>query len=218
MLRCKTVAFFLVVLFFSTHTYAQIVRIDSVAVPKPISTFSDTSDYYTKHHRDPHKATVRSAIIPGWGQWYNHKYWKVPIVVGALVTTGIIFNYWLGEYKMYRQAYLAVIDASNGDSTLYRKIDTAFYTWSPPDIQYARNESRQYVDYSALAFVLIWGLNVVDATVDAHLHEFDVTDNLSMNLSPSGGWLTGGALGVSLIVDIHKAKHKPYLLLTHPLY
>lgn len=189
---------------------AQYVHIDSVAVPK-----KDTGEYAVKPHRDPRKATIRSAIIPGWGQIYNHKYWKVPIVWGGLTACVIIFNYNLTQYNMYRHIYSEMIAVGNGDSSQYRPADSIYFQrFNPQDIQYARNSARQYVDYSAIAFLLVWGLNIVDATVDAHLHEFDVSDDLTLKIQPKSGF-TDGITGLGLVLDIHppKKKHPPLQML-----
>ena len=76
-----------------------------------------------------------------------------------------------------------------------------------------RNEFRKDQDYSVLFFLLFWGLNVVDATVDAHLMSFDVSDNLSMNLQqPSGNVMLPGATGISLVFNLHKARYKTFSL------
>ncbi|TDW96012.1 DUF5683 domain-containing protein [Dinghuibacter silviterrae] len=202
MSRCKTWVLCALLLPLSIVAKAQIVRIDSVAVARPQE---DTSEYTTKHHRDPRKATIRSAIIPGWGQIYNHKYWKAPIAWGGLVACGIVFKFNLDQYNLFRRVYK---EMNGTDTSWYKRAPDSTYRYnSPQDIQYARNYYRQYVDYSVLAFVLVWGLNVVDATVDAHLHEFDVTDNLTLRIQPTSGFMSGYT-GLSLVLDIHKAKHK----------
>jgi hypothetical protein len=185
----------------SIVTKAQIVRIDSVAVARPQE---DTSEYTTKHHRDPRKATIRSAIIPGWGQIYNHKYWKAPIAVGGLVACAVIFESNIKYYNLFRRVYREI---EGTDTSWYKGADSVYRYASPQDVQYVRNTYRQWVDYSVLAFVLVWGLNVVDATVDAHLHEFDVTDKLTLRMQPSGGF-GSGYFGLSLVLDIHPPKHK----------
>lgn len=203
----------LVCLSLSLASRAQIVRIDSVAVAKP-QVQEDTSAYSTKHHRDPRKATIRSAIIPGWGQVYNHKYWKVPLVYGGLVACGLIFNYNLQQYKLYRRVYKEMVGT---DTTWHQGADSIYLYYSPQDVQFARNSARQYVDYSALAFLLMWGLNVIDATVDAHLHEFDVTDKLTLSIQPKSG-LTNGFTGLSLVLDIHPPKRRLSPILTKHIF
>ena len=198
----------------SGSALAQYVHIDSVAVVK-----KDTSQFKVKPHRDPHKATIRSAMIPGWGQIYNHQYWKAPIAWGGLAACVIIFRSNIQNYNYWRHVYSVVsaVEGTPPDSSLYRTIDTTLYQYGLPSIQYIRNAYRQYVDYSVVAFILVWGLNVIDATVDAHLHEFDVTDNLSLRINPASKF-TDGVDGFSLVLDIHKARHRLSPILTNHIF
>jgi hypothetical protein len=72
-----------------------------------------------------------------------------------------------------------------------------------------RNEFRQNEDYSILFFLLFWGLQIVDATVDAHLKYFDISDQLTMHLqTPSENMLPARSTGVSLAFDWHKSRHR----------
>lgn len=174
---------------------AVAVKTDSLTKPQP-----DT----TKKARvyDPKVAARRSALIPGWGQIYNKKYWKVPIVYGALGVTGYIFFDNIKTYKEYKFAYAARIKAQSGipsDSADYYKLKDIYKVLSPGSIRTARDDFRRYVDYSALIFVLLWGLNVVDATVDAHLKGFDVSPDLSLHLK-AGYSDFAGTNGVSLVL------------------
>lgn len=153
------------------------VKTDTLIKPQP-----DTTKKIKVY--DPKVAARRSALIPGWGQIYNKKYWKLPIVYGALGVTGYIFFDNIKTYREYKFAYAARIKAQAipPDSTDYRKLKDIYKTLSPGSIRTARDDFRRYVDYSALIFVLLWGLNVVDATVDAHLKGFDVSPDLSLYL------------------------------------
>ena len=155
---------------------------------------------------DPKIAARRSAILPGWGQIYNKKYWKLPIVYGALGVTGYIFFDNIKTYKEYKFTYAARIKAQTPpdyDSTDYRKLKDIYKVLSPGSIRTARDDFRRYVDYSALIFVLLWGLNVVDATVDAHLKGFDVSPDLSLQIR--GGYSDFAKTnGVSLVLTIGK--------------
>jgi hypothetical protein len=182
-------------------------------------------DSLAKKKHDPRKATVRSAMIPGWGQIYNHKYWKLPLVyaaVGIPVYTYIYNRTW---YNNFQQAISIVDFYSSLDSLavpasvvakLPAKIQTLVTLGYGQEnaLRTYRNEFRKDEDYSILFFLLFWGLNVVDATVDAHLMYFDVSDNLSMNLQqPSPGFLPGGgATGVSLVFELHKPRYRPLML------
>ena len=130
----------------------------------------------------PRTAAIRSAIIPGWGQAYNKRYWKIPLVWGALGTTAGIFVYNLKYYKLLRNAYNI---RETNDSAAFGQIDPRFVNLSTDALQSYRDSFRQDIDYSALFFLLFWGLNVVDATVDAHLKGFDVGNNLTLKVKPS---------------------------------
>lgn len=131
----------------------------------------------------PRVAAIRSAILPGWGQVYNKKYWKLPIIYGALGTTAGIFVYNLNYYKRFRYAYrvLATKDSGNFDNV---HPDLKFFIDRNDlsGLQYNRDEFRRNIDYTVLVFLLFWGLNVVDASVDAHLKSFDVSPDLSLQL------------------------------------
>jgi hypothetical protein len=150
----------------------------------------DTSVKY-----NPHKALFRSAVLPGWGQWYNKKYWKIPIIYGALgVTTGIFF-YNLKEYKLLRKAVQYRSDTIPSNDAI---IDPSFIHLSTESIRIYRDAFRQNIDYSVLAFLVVWGLNVVDATVDAHLKAFDVSPDIGMKIRPGFNYMTNNA-GVSFV-------------------
>ncbi len=181
----------------------RILGADSLAIRRV--TLKDS----TKIH-SPHKAAVRSAILPGWGQAYNRKYWKIPIVYGALGITAGIFNYNLKEYNKVRFAYFALLNT-----------DTAQYKYVAPELQpfitanaisslrNYRDEFRKNIDYSVLFFLVFWGLNVVDATVDAHLKGFDVGNELTMKIKPAFNTMPRGiGAGLTLAFSLHKEQHK----------
>lgn len=180
--------------------------------PKKLATTVDSSKKKVKAPHDPRKATIRSAIIPGWGQVYNKKYWKVPIVYAALGITGYVFFDNIKTYREVRYAYQVTVtkDTANYDNVApYLRVFVENNAASSLDNY--RREFRRNIDYSVLVFLLFWGLNVVDATVDAHLKEFDVSPELSMKLKPLLPNNTyqlgvGNTAGLSLVFDIHKAK------------
>jgi hypothetical protein len=149
---------------------------------------------------NPRKATIRSAILPGWGQIYNKKYWKLPLVWGALGTTAGVYFYNVGTYRKLRQAYIYATDDDQSNNVL---IDPRFSNLSPGAIRSYRDAFRQNIDYSVLFFILFWGLNVVDATVDAHLKAFNVNDDLSLYIKPGYSEMAN-TTGVSLVLKIGK--------------
>ncbi len=184
----------------------RVLGVDSVGVQQvPV-------DSAGKKKHSPRKATIRSAILPGWGQIYNKKYWKLPIVYGALGVTGYIFNYNRIQYNKVKYAYFYVVNRKTADSSKYkldlvdpqlRKRAEALDAYS---LKLYRNEFRKDIDYSVLFFLFFWALNVVDATVDGHLKDFDVSDNLSLKFKPTINTLPN-TLGVSMVFTI--GKHPP---------
>jgi hypothetical protein len=170
---------------------------------------------------DPRKATIRSAILPGLGQIYNRKYWKLPLVYAAIGIPAYTYFYNRSWYRKCQFA-LAIIDnyqtyapGTPVPDTLLAKVNIKLQpfvvNFDDNSLRTYRNEYRKDQDYSVLFFLLFWGLNVVDATVDAHLMYFDVSDQLSMHLQqPSPGCMAPGssATGLSLVFDFHKPRYK----------
>jgi hypothetical protein len=159
----------------------------------------------------PRIATRRSAILPGWGQAYNKQYWKIPVVYGILAIPTVAFVYNNNMYKKTRFAYEALFKAQlapNFDSTDYRRIDPQLRGLSISSVQTYRNAFRRDRDYSILWFILAWGLQVADATVFAHLKQFDVSDDLSMQLSPTFNPQTRTP-GFGLVMSIRNPDKKP---------
>lgn len=153
---------------------------------------------------NPRIATFRSAVIPGWGQAYNKKYWKIPIIYGALGTTTGVFLYNIKTYNILRKA---VIYRAAKDSAA---VDPEYQRYSTEALRGYRNVLRQNIDYSVLVFLVFWGLNVVDATVDAHLKAFDVSPDISMKIQPGFNYVTNSP-GISLVFFL-KDKHAKAIL------
>jgi hypothetical protein len=178
------------------------------------SNTSDTSgksllalDTVIKKKHNPKIATFRSAVLPGWGQAYNKKYWKIPIVYGALGTTAGVFLYNIKTYRLLRKAVIYRLDKDTSNDNL---IAPEFATLSTESIRFYRNAYRQNIDYSVLVFLIFWGLNVVDATVDAHLKAFDVSPDIGMKVRPGINQTTNG-VGLSLVFFFKDKNSKPLL-------
>lgn len=136
-------------------------------------------------HHIPRIATRRSAIIPGWGQIYNGEYWKLPLVYGVLAIPSVMYVYNQDYYKKTKFAYEARFKEENGDSSDIAQIDPELTGLGIGSLQNYRNSFRRNRDYSILWFLLAWGLQVVDATVSAHLKQFNVNDDLSLQIHPT---------------------------------
>ncbi len=126
----------------------------------------------------PSKAAFYSAILPGLGQAYNKKYWKVPIVWGA-IGTGVYF-YVKNDKQLdrYRGAYKRRL-AGFKDDEFYGPNDTPFI--SDDGLIRAQQQFRRNKEVSLLVTFLFYSLNIIDANVDAHLLQFNVDQNLSLS-------------------------------------
>jgi len=170
-----------------------IFQSEAQSIPqKTDSTKVVNSEIPPKKH-EPGKATIYSAVLPGFGQIYNRKYWKVPIVYGGFVGLGIYINKYNQQYLSYKQAYYDLND-NNPKTTFYQtkfpKEDFSKITSSEiknfnnnriiPNIDYYRKKRDLYI----IVTVGFYLLNILDANVDAHLIDFDISEDLSLNIQP----------------------------------
>lgn len=122
------------------------------------------------------KATTLAMICPGAGQLYNKSYWKVPIVVGAFATMGYVIDWNARGYKRYRTAYNQVV---NGQPDEFEGRYSADY------LKNMKDNFRRNRDLCIILTGALYLLNVVDAHVDAHLKDYDISDDLSVRLEPT---------------------------------
>ena len=156
--------------------FGQSSKITNVAPEKAKKEKPD----YSLIPKNPRKATILSAILPGAGQVYNGKIWKVPILYAGFMTDIYFINFNNKRYETFREALFA-FDAGESNqfpslnrNSLVRNVDY----W------------RQNRDMTILLLVGIYALNLVDANVDAHLSGFDISDDLALKIEP-------GATGLS---------------------
>ena len=130
------------------------------------SAAQDTALFAMK--KSPLGAMVRSAIIPGWGQFYNESYWKIPLVLGltGFLSYGIISEH--NNFIEYRDLYDASITVNNPSGNLQLKQFREFY----------RNNRDTYGWW----FLVTYLLQIADAFVDAHLYDFDISDEMHAGL------------------------------------
>ena len=168
------------ILFLATgfSAYSQNSAVDSTKVDKPEAVHS------------PRKATIYSAVFPGMGQIYNRKYWKVPLVYGGFATLGYFINFNNDLYITYKQAYSDIIDndpTTNSFKDL--KVNPIFFE---PDkisqlterLRMAKDGSRRNRDLVVISTAVFYALNIIDASVDAHFFNFDISDDLTINWVP----------------------------------
>ena len=182
------------------------------------------TDSTVRKKHDPRKATLYSTFCPGLGQIYNHRYWKLPLVYAAVGIPTYTFFYNKSWYNKCQYALVLIVTGSTNADSLAKvdpKLKTFVTNADDNSLRSYRNEFRKDLDYSVLFFLLFWGLNIVDATVDAHLMNFDVTNELSIHLQEGGGNASPGYQGgynpisipaFSIAFELHKPKFKPIAL------
>lgn len=121
----------------------------------------------------PSKAAFYSAVLPGLGQAYNKKYWKIPIVYGALATSLYFYVDNDKEYKRYRNAYKRRLAGFTDDEF--------FGSVTDDGLRRAQKTLRRNKEISLLVTIGIYALNIIDANVDAHLLQYNIDENLSLN-------------------------------------
>jgi hypothetical protein len=136
-----------------------------------------------------------SAALPGLGQIYNKKYWKVPIIYAAFAVDFYAYTSNQKGYSTYKKAYLYRTD---GNATT---IDEFEGLLDDATIKNERDEFRKYRDLNFIIAAGIYVLNIIDASVDAHLFYFDVSEDLSMQINPAMGGNSNSAwagIGISI--------------------
>ena len=156
---------------------------DSVINVHPQKVNSNAINYWKPN---PTRSLWYSVICPGLGQVYNRSYWKVPIIYGG----GAVFAYliqWQGRmYKEYSNAYYDFMDNdpnTNSYESIFRNINGTD-EWKAKTLKQKRDYYRRYRDMCVFGVSLLYVLNVLDAFVDGHLYDFNVSEDLSLHVEP----------------------------------
>lgn len=137
---------------------------------------SDSVSVRARHRSNT--AALYSALLPGAGQVYNHKYWKVPLVVGGFATLYYISDFNNDYYHDFKNAYIARVD---GDP---ETVDP-YPTLTQQDLEVRQNYYQRNRDFCYILMGGFYVLTIVDAYVDAQLKDFEVSDKLTLKVSPS---------------------------------
>lgn len=166
---------------------------DTIAKPamvndslKPvIDSAAATKQQVKKKRHSPLKAALFSMALPGLGQGYNKKYWKIPIVYAGFGGLGYAVYYTASNFTTYRNAYRLQVDE---DPNTYAQVDGVD---DAATLKSYRDYYKRYLDISAICTAVWYTLNIVDAAVDAHLYEWNMKDDLNISWRPV--MITGGA-------------------------
>jgi len=164
----RTSLVLLFVFILSAEFYAQEnERVDTVV--------ADLSFKADSAYQNPQKAAVLSAILPGLGQVYNKKYWKVPIVYAGFGTFAYFIRFNQRGYNKWKQAYIDFPD-----------YDLEYdFPLTLEQIDRTKNSYKRYRDLSIIGTAGFYILQIIDATVDAYLFDWNVDENISLRVEPA---------------------------------
>lgn len=176
---------FLILIVYSQTTFAQTdsTSLGDTTVPTIIKEKKKKEktalSYADLKKHSPKKAVIFALTLPGAGQIYNKKYWKLPIVYGGFGGLGYLALTNGIKYDCYRKSYLAMVD---DDPTTLNTCDPSL---SISEMKILRNSYLQNFENSLLGLAGFYILTVVDAFVDAHLMHFDISNDLSISVKPT---------------------------------
>jgi hypothetical protein len=140
----------------------------------------------------PRQSTIRSALVPGWGQISNGQTWKVPIVATAFAVNVAFIVHNDIRYHYYRR-YLSLTYSSDGNPFPINSVNVPIYNdannltrdYDQAQLNNIVGTYRRYRDFSYLFLFITWAANIVDANVTAHLKTFDISDDITMKIQPT---------------------------------
>jgi hypothetical protein len=176
-----------------------VLTADSVVRAMPDSSLAQQKDSVLqkkKFQPDAKRAGLYSALIPGLGQLYNRQYWKVPIVYAALGTTLYFVIKGNSDYQRYRKAYISRL--SNGQNSK----DEFMGILETPAIKTYQDEAKQNMDMMTVLTVIAYAGQILEAISGAHLKNFDISKDLTMQVRPVLTPLN--TIGFGLVVNFKK--------------
>lgn len=142
--------------------------------------------YSTNEVSDVKKATTLSLICPGAGQVYNKSYWRVPIVIGGMASMVYVFDWNTRGFKRFKTAYSLRADFDQHPENYPDGVSKDEFRgrYSATFLKNLRDSYRRNRDLSIILTAAVYAFQAVDAHVDAHLKDFDVSDDLTVKLEP----------------------------------
>jgi hypothetical protein len=187
----KAVLSFLLIIYFSVTGLSQTLKEipKDTVVATPVDTIQITS--YVKRF-NPRKALFYSAILPGLGQVYNKKYWKVPLVYGGFLTGIVVIDNYQSQLLKFKNDLFILLN----DATL----KTTAQGFTQDQLRTGINKAQRQRDFWCILTGVWYMLQLVDAHVDAHLKEFDVNPQLKVKIEPmsENNYMIGRTTGFSI--------------------
>lgn len=159
---------------------------DSIAVLKMAGKKAKRD--WTTWKPDPKRAMWLAIVLPGAGQIYNHKYWKLPIIYGGFVGCAYAMRWNNQMYSDYSRAYIDISD-NDPETKSYEKFTYLVMSQTDPErlktqFKARKDRFRRWRDLSFFCMLGVYGLSIIDAYVDASLSQFDISDDLSLHVEP----------------------------------
>lgn len=171
-----------------------------------------------KKKLSPKKASIYAALFPGLGQVYNGKYWKLPIVYGGYVGLIYIFGWNNNNYNDYSQAYRTISKYESAEEmTLADRLylenfiknpsinldNPSHFTYVTTSLKSGKDFYRRNRDLTIIGVAALHILSIIDASVDANLSDFDISNDLSLKVEPAHIYLNGQnpVLGLNLVFN-----------------
>lgn len=167
---------------------ANLEKMQAVVAPAPPAPPKEPEVPQELWLPNPTKATWLAVVIPGGGQIYNRKYWKLPIIYGGFAGCAYALSWNTKMYKDYSQAYLDIMD-ENPNTNSFEDLLPPNYNVDinqlKETLRRQKDTFRRYRDLSIFAFIGVYLISIIDAYVDAELSNFDITPDLSMRVEPT---------------------------------
>jgi hypothetical protein len=174
---CRVV-FIILLLLVGQNAFSQVEPDTTVVEQPPPQEEELTDEERIPGYKNPNKALLYSLLVPGGGQIYNEKVWKVPLIYGGILTSIYFFEFNNRRYKRFIDALDIIRDPTSTEPNPFPNLNQ-------DGIIRNVNFWRRNRDSMFLVFGAIYALGVADAFVDAHLSGFDISDDLTLRLEPS---------------------------------
>lgn len=171
------------------------------ALKQPDTLYIESEDRYR-----PIRAAFYSAALPGLGQVYNEKYWKIPLLYGGVVVIGYFIKF---NHNIYLESRDGLVALRDGDDRT-NNIGKAIERFDATDLERRMSFFRRNRDYLIVVSLLFYALNIVDAHVDAHLRDFRISDDLSFNMKPALLQTMPGDISAGITLTFNIGDYKRY--------
>ncbi len=186
---CSQIALFVII--FASGQLAR-AQSDTLVIETPTDILTES----VMKKFSPHKASMYSAVLPGLGQAYNKKYWKIPILYAGFAGLAYAIDWNSSMYSKYRNAYRDFV-IQDGVNTSYLTLlegttisaddvedDGTYSDWFENTLENGKDYYKKWRNLSYVGLALVYVINIIDASVDAHFKTFDVSNDLSMRVEP----------------------------------